>query len=118
VKLIADEIDDELPDSHRTCVYRVVQEALNNCVKHSRAKEVRVVINRDKHGLLVSVQDDGVGFDPQRDRGLGLLGMAERLARIGGRFQLESHPGEGTIVSVFLPVPEERLAATAMAGLV
>jgi signal transduction histidine kinase len=116
VKLIADEIDETLPDSHRTCVYRVVQEALNNCVKHSQAKEVRVVINRDEHGLLVSVQDDGVGFDPRRDRGLGLLGMAERLARVGGRFQLESHPGEGTIVSVYLPVPEERAAATVEAG--
>jgi len=105
VKMIADEIDDNLPDSHRTCVYRVAQEALNNCVKHSQATDVRVVINRGQDGMSVSVQDNGIGFDPEHDKGLGLLGMAERVGRVGGRFRVESHPGTGTVVSVFLPIP-------------
>ena len=52
VKMIAAELDDDLPDSYRTCVFRVVQEALNNCVKHAQASEVRVVIHRDGDGLI------------------------------------------------------------------
>ena len=104
VKLMADELQDDLPDSSRTCIYRVVQEALNNCVKHARAKEVRVVIHRDADGLAVSVQDDGVGFDPERNKGLGLLGMMERVSAIGGRFHVESQPGRGTILSTWLPL--------------
>src|SRR6185436_17749372 len=63
VKMIADEIADDLLDSHRTCIYRVVQEALNNCAKHSRANLVRVVVRQDGEGLFASVEDDGVGFD-------------------------------------------------------
>ena len=115
VKMIADELSDDLGDSHRTCVYRVVQEALNNCVKHSQATEVRVVIHREADGLSVSVQDNGVGFDPASDKGLGLLGMAERVNHLGGRFQIQSQRGQGTILSAYL-VLENRTAATFSAG--
>jgi signal transduction histidine kinase len=108
VKMIADEINDDLPDSHRTCIYRVVQEALNNCVKHSKASEVRVVIHRDGEGLSISVQDDGAGFDPEHNKGLGLLGMMERVAGAGGRFHIESQPGRGTIISIFFPLENDR----------
>ena len=108
VKMIADEINDDLPDSHRTCIYRVVQEALNNCVKHSKASEVRVVIHRDGEGLSISVQDDGAGFDPEHNKGLGLLGMMERVAGAGGRFHIESQPGRGTILSIFFPLENDR----------
>jgi signal transduction histidine kinase len=106
VKMIADELNEHLPDSKRTCIYRVVQEALNNCVKHSKAKEVRVVIHRDADGLSVSVQDDGLGFDPAHNKGLGLLGMMERVSGLGGRFHIESQPGRGTIVSTYFPLEE------------
>jgi signal transduction histidine kinase len=102
VKMIADELVDDLSDSYRTCIYRVVQEALNNCVKHSRATEVRVVIRREPDGLSVCVQDNGVGFDPASDKGLGLLGMAERISHLGGRFHIKSQRGQGTILSAFL----------------
>jgi signal transduction histidine kinase len=108
VKMIADEINDDLPDSHRTCIYRVVQEALNNCVKHSKASEVRVVIHRDGEGLSISVQDDGAGFDPEHNKGLGLLGMMERVAGAGGRFHIESQPGRGTTLSIFFPLENDR----------
>jgi len=101
VKIIGDDINDDLPDSNRTCIYRVVQEALNNCVKHSRANEVRVVIQRDADGLSISVQDDGTGFDPTLHKGLGLLGMMERVSGLGGQFHIQSQPGQGTIVSTY-----------------
>ena len=100
VKVVAGEIADDLPDSHRTCLYRFVQEALNNCAKHSRATQVRVVVREDAEGLSVSVQDNGIGFDPRQEKGMGLLGMEERVERLGGRFCVESQPEHGTLISM------------------
>src|SRR5262249_5284799 len=88
VRMIAGDLNDDLPDAHRTCIFRVVQEALNNCVKHSKAGEVRVVIQRDGEALSISVQDDGTGFDPLHNKGLGLLGMMERVSGLGGQFHI------------------------------
>ena len=113
--MIADKLSDDLSDSYRTCIYRVVQEALNNCVKHSRATEVRVVIRREPDGLCVWVQDNGVGFDPASDKGLGLPGMTERVSYLGGRFHIESQRGQGTILSAFLFL-ENRTHAPLQAG--
>ena len=106
VKMVADEIVEDLPDSHRTCVYRVVQEALNNCAKHSHANQVRVVVHRDADGLSVTVQDDGIGFEPSQEKGMGLLGMEERVARLGGHFSIESKPGNGTVLSIHFPLAD------------
>jgi len=100
VKMIADEIGDDLADSYRTCMYRFVQEALNNCARHAQATEARVVVRQDADGLSVSVQDDGIGFDPRKEKGMGLLGMEERVERLGGLFRIESQPGQGTLVSI------------------
>jgi signal transduction histidine kinase len=111
VKFIAEELDDELCESTRTCIYRVVQEALNNCVKHARAGEARVVMERDADGVSVFVQDDGVGFEPKREKGLGLLGMMERVSALGGRFHVESQPGRGAVVSIYFPIGSSRLRA-------
>lgn len=107
IRLAADEIAEDLPDSHRTCVYRVVQEALHNCARHSKATQVRVAVTRSGDELNVCVQDDGVGFDPRQEKGMGLLGMEERVERLNGRFEVESHPGAGTIVSIRLPILKE-----------
>ena len=104
VSLMADELDSDVPESHRTCVFRVVQEALENCVKHSKAREAVVVIRREEDRLSVFVHDDGVGFEPARDKGVGMLSMAERVSRLGGRFEIQSEPGEGTIVMAHLCV--------------
>jgi signal transduction histidine kinase len=104
VKMVADEIVEDLPDSHRTCLYRVVQEALNNCARHSQATQVRVVVHRDHDGLSVTVQDDGIGFEPSREKGLGLLGMEERVERLGGLFSIESKPGNGTVLYIHFPL--------------
>jgi signal transduction histidine kinase len=99
VKMVADDLTDNLTDALRTCIFRVVQEALNNCVKHSKAGEVRVVIRRDGDGLSITVEDNGVGFDPAHNKGLGLLGMMERVTGLGGRFHISSQPGHGTVLS-------------------
>jgi signal transduction histidine kinase len=108
VKMVADELADGLPDSHRTCVYRVVQEALNNCAKHSQATEIRVIVRQNQDGLSVSVQDDGIGFDPRQEKGMGLLGMEERVERLGGLLSIESQPGNGTVLSIDFPLAPVR----------
>jgi signal transduction histidine kinase len=105
VHIDAEDASDRLPDSHRTCIYRVVQEALHNCAKHAKATSVRVVVKQSPGVLEASVQDDGAGFDPASEKGLGLLGMEERVARLGGAVRLDSTQGHGTVLSVRLPVP-------------
>lgn len=103
----ADDADLELPDPYRTTVYRVVQEALQNVVRHSEAKQAQILIRREQDRLVVIVQDDGKGFNPEVTRGLGLLGMEERVRRLDGSLQIHSEPGKGTILSLMLPLPSE-----------
>jgi signal transduction histidine kinase len=104
VDVAACEVSDELPEEHRTCVYRVVQEALNNCTKHAGAHVVRVTVNQESARLLLSVQDDGEGFETHTARGLGLVGMEERVTRLGGSLHVDSQKGLGTLLSIELPV--------------
>jgi signal transduction histidine kinase len=101
---VASEMSGELPEEHKTCIYRVVQEALNNCAQHAQASAVQVSVRQEAARILVTVQDDGSGFDPERVRGLGLLGMEERARHLGGSFQIDSRPGRGTLLSVVLPL--------------
>jgi signal transduction histidine kinase len=105
VRVDADDIGDELPESVRTCVFRVVQEALNNCAKHAKATSVTVTFQQSAEALEVSVSDDGAGFDPSTDKGLGLLGMEERVTRLGGSIHVQSQKGKGARVTVRLPAP-------------
>ncbi len=99
-------VSDDLPDGYRVCVYRLVQEALNNAVRHSGAKNAKVTVEQSPQEIVVRVEDDGCGFNPARQRGLGILGMEERVKRLGGTFDLESGPGKGTILTAKLPSPE------------
>ncbi len=103
----------QLPDRHRTCVYRLVQEALTNCGRHARAKTIGVTIRSRGDSLLVEVRDDGVGFDASstRGRGLGLLGMQERVRELGGNITLKSHPGSGTSLVAAIPLEREAVSA-------
>lgn len=98
------EISDELPEEHKTCIYRVVQEALHNCARHARASAVQVAVHGGAGTILVSVEDNGSGFDTERVRGLGLLGMEERVRHLGGTFDIDSRPGRGTLLKVALPL--------------
>jgi signal transduction histidine kinase len=95
---------DYLSDSQRTCIYRVVQEALTNCARHAKAKHVLVSLRADAHGVVVIVQDDGIGFNPAAaPGGLGLLGMQERVQELDGKVALLSQPKKGTTIRVELP---------------
>ena len=105
IDVVADEVADELPEEHKTCIYRVVQEALHNAARHAEARAVRVGIRQEAHRLLLSVQDEGKGFDPKETRGLGLIGMEERVKHLDGVFRVQSKPGQGTLVAIDLPLP-------------
>ena len=94
---------DDLPDEYKTCIYRVVQEALHNCSRHARATRVRIRVQQEPGRLSLSIQDDGQGFDPRQTKGLGLLGIEERVARLGGKCEIHSGVGSGTIVAIELP---------------
>jgi signal transduction histidine kinase len=105
--------DHRLPVQYEITVYRIVQEALTNTAKHADARNVSVTLEERNGTAVVVVEDDGCGFEPEtlklsagRARRLGLLGMEERAALIGGRITIESRPGAGT--AVFLEVPVER----------
>lgn len=113
VKVTADQLPEDLPEDHKTCVYRVVQEALHNCVQHSGAHHVRISVDLQDAHLHLSIQDDGHGFDACRQRGMGLLGIEERVGHLGGSFTIECAPGQGTLLRVDLPVPQPQPAAPA-----
>ena len=101
---VESEVEDELPEEHKTCIYRIIQEALNNCARHAQATTVQVSVRGENGQVLLNVQDDGSGFDPQRVRGLGLLGMEERVRHLGGKFEIDSRPGRGTHLQIALPL--------------
>ena len=105
VDLTMDGDFDGLPDQHRTCVYRAVQEALTNCVKHSSCRRIQVKVLGQSDNLVLSVADDGVGVDRSHRGGLGLRGIEERVRELHGETGIRSKLGEGTVVSVRLPIP-------------
>ena len=97
-------VPEDLPDEYTVTIYRLVQEALNNAVRHSGARNARVNVNCADHRIVVEVSDDGRGFDPRRSRGVGILGMEERVRRLGGHLTIDSQPGRGATVRAELPL--------------
>jgi signal transduction histidine kinase len=106
VVLNADDAADDLPDDHKTCIYRLVQEAINNSARHANARTVEVDVKRGADRVRFRVRDDGSGFETRSVRGLGLLGMEERVRRLGGILRIDSQLGRGTLISAELPVLE------------
>jgi len=100
------QLRERLPAEIETALYRIVQEALTNVVKHARARRVSILLMRKHASVSAVIEDDGLGFDPgtTREGGLGLLGMRERLDLIDGRFDVESSPGSGTTIVAEVPV--------------
>jgi signal transduction histidine kinase len=97
---------DTLPDRYQTCVYRVIQEALTNGVRHAKAQSITVDVTGHDDELDISVSDDGIGFDLDRRRdGLGLRGMEERIKELGGVMIVTSAAGRGTTIAMHLPLP-------------
>jgi signal transduction histidine kinase len=100
-----------LPPQVETTLYRIVQEALTNVIKHAHAKRVSVILEHRPDHVLAIVEDDGEGFDTEAvmnsasvDPRLGLLGMRERAALVGGTLEIETSPGSGTTVFVRIPL--------------
>jgi signal transduction histidine kinase len=107
VRVDAEDVSDDLPDAFRTCIYRVVQEALHNATRHSKAAHVRVTVRREAGGVRAEIEDDGEGFQSQQEKGMGMLGMEERVRHLGGDFQVKSEPGKGASICIRLPLPQE-----------
>jgi len=107
VELQMDGDFDALPDQHRTCVYRAVQEALTNCARHAQASHVTVTVVSTGQRLDLSVSDDGTGLDAsRRANGLGLRGIEERVKELDGTLIVGHVPGNrGTRLAVTLPLP-------------
>jgi signal transduction histidine kinase len=99
---------ERLPAEVETVLYRLVQEGLTNVVKHAGASSVSVVLARRDGGVGAIVEDDGGGFaaDQVREGALGLVGMRERLALLGGTLAIESTPGSGTALVAFVPLEQ------------
>jgi signal transduction histidine kinase len=107
----AHKLDQRLNPELETGLYRITQEALNNMVKHSHAKEFSVQLVRHPDVLMLMIEDDGVGFDPQKIKTdpakknhLGLVNMSERVLSFNGKFLLDSHLGGGTEIIVEIPM--------------
>ena len=104
VDVHSDKVPEKLPDETKICVYRIVQEALNNSAAHSSASSAQVVVEGSADKLRVEITDNGQGFDAERVRGMGLLGMEERVRHIGGTFRIVSRDEQGTSVIAELPL--------------
>jgi len=105
--------DQRLPPEVELTIYRVVQEALNNAVRHGQAGRILVFLQRTRTGLLAIVRDNGCGFDAQdwqsrclQSNHLGLLGIEERVNLVGGSFCIDSQPGKGAVVYADIPLPQ------------
>jgi len=101
-----------VPSAVKIALFRIAQEALTNVVKHAQAKSVQVVLTYADESVFVRVNDDGRGFDLEstgsgKRVSWGLKGMEERTALLGGKFEVESKPGQGTIVEVSIPYLQE-----------
>lgn len=109
---------DALAEAHRTCIYRVVQEALTNCARHARASYITIELQEVVGSIELTIQDNGVGFvKGSHGSGLGLVGIDERVRELSGTVTIRSKPDTGTTLHITIPVPtghpEEALAHTA-----
>jgi signal transduction histidine kinase len=97
---------DNLSDAQRTCIYRVVQEALNNVAKHAQARDIQVEVTNRMGVVSIMVRDDGDGFTsaPRAPKGLGIVGIKERVRELGGQVTIDSQNGRGTSLWVILPL--------------
>jgi signal transduction histidine kinase len=98
-------LDGRLPEETETALYRIVQEALTNVVKHANARQVSIVLSRMDGMVTALIEDDGRGFEPAaiREGGFGLDGMRERVALLGGTLKVESRRNAGTTLKVEVP---------------
>lgn len=104
-----DAVDGVFSRDDASNLYRIVQEAMNNILKHSGAKNSRITLERDLHEVRLFIQDDGHGFSLDgQAKGMGLKNMAERARILGGRLKLDSSPGNGVRIEIVVPISAER----------
>ena len=104
-----------IDEAARIATFRIIQEALNNVIKHAEAKNVNIELDFEEKGMRVNVRDDGRGFDLDRIKiqqsstrpSLGLAGMQERAALLGGKVSFQTRPGQGTLIEAFIPYHHE-----------
>jgi signal transduction histidine kinase len=114
VDVHSEQVSEALPDEIKVCVYRLVQEALNNAASHASTKTAKVTVTQASDKINVEIADNGSGFDAVRSRGMGILGMEERVKRLGGTLTIDSGPGRGTTVKAELPLhPQAAVASPA-----
>jgi signal transduction histidine kinase len=113
LRLVGDGLQRRLPRATETALFRIVQEAMTNIVRHAHASSVTVALTRQEGYLVLEIADDGCGFDPGamdanhwEGKGLGLTGMRERATILGGQLHVQAVPGHGTTVTVNVPIPE------------
>ena len=119
VDLRIEKLETEFPDHYRTCIYRVVQEALTNCARHSGAGAAAVLVRQDDERLTIVIDDDGVGIpDAARAQGLGLRGIEERARELDGHMDISRSPLGGARVTITLPIHADamRRAVAGLAG--
>jgi signal transduction histidine kinase len=116
VEFEAVDLEERLTAEMETVLYRVVQEALTNVARHAQANRVHIHLEHKEFKVHAFVEDDGQGFDLQEvagrealERGAGLLGIRERVASLGGRFSLWSRPGQGTRLTIEIPIAEQSI---------
>jgi signal transduction histidine kinase len=100
-------IEDTIPDAFKTGLFRIVQESLTNVGRYAKAKNATISLQQQNDQLVLIIQDNGVGFDKEKLGGkktLGILGMKERAAMMGGTYEIISAPGKGTTVTVKVPL--------------
>jgi signal transduction histidine kinase len=116
IELLQDRMEERLTADTEAAVYRIVQEALTNVAKHAQATTCRVYLQRLTNTLLVTIEDDGIGFEPDAPRqpgatrGIGLVGIRERVTQLRGELRLESAPGKGTRLTVEVPATVRHVA--------
>jgi signal transduction histidine kinase len=99
--------ESDIPDTLKTVIYRIVQESLNNALKYSQAKQVKVNLWHTRNTIQLTIEDDGVGFDPAmiKDRlGMGLMSMRERAQSVNGSLQVNAEVDQGVKIAVSFPV--------------
>jgi len=111
-----DGLYERYPPAIETTLFRIVQEAVTNVIRHSRASIVHLKLTQTDSVVALEIRDNGVGFDPKilqnpkHDHGLGLLGMQERATLLGGQLEIKTAPGEGTLIRIVIPLSQIKVS--------
>jgi signal transduction histidine kinase len=114
-RVAIDDLDGAFSKETEISIYRIVQEAINNIVKHSQASEATIEVTRDLKRVVIKISDSGKGFVTEArlaaaSRGFGLVGIEERVRMLNGNLAIHSAPGQGTRLEIALPVVERERA--------